>query len=61
MTDRAQDEAPRDPAAGELVAEVANVRWSVPDGDFAVLDAVCDDGDPVVLVGPLGPTGDRRR
>ena len=54
MTDRAQDASPRDPAAGELVAEVMNVRWSVPDGDFAVLDAVSDDGDSVVLVGALG-------
>ena len=50
MTDRAQDASPRDPAAGELVAEVMHVRWSVPDGDFAVLDAVsdavsCDPGD----------------
>jgi exodeoxyribonuclease V alpha subunit len=54
MTDRAQDASPRDPAAGELVAEVMGVRWSVPDGDFAVLDAVSDDGEPVVLVGALG-------
>lgn len=54
MADRPQDAAPRDPAAGELVAEVMNVRWSVPDADFAVLDAVCDDGEDVVLVGPLG-------
>ena len=30
------------------------VRWSVPDGDFAVLDAICDDGEAVVLVGALG-------
>jgi len=48
------DDAPRDPAAGELTAEVAGVRWSVPDGDFAVLDAVTEDGDEIVLVGPLG-------
>jgi exodeoxyribonuclease V alpha subunit len=54
MTDRAQDAPPRDPAAGELVAEVVGVRWSLPDGDFAVLDAVSDDGEPVVLVGALG-------
>ena len=51
--DHAQD-APGDPVAGELVAEIMNVRWSVPDGDFAVLDAVSDDGDAVVLVGALG-------
>jgi exodeoxyribonuclease V alpha subunit len=53
MEDRAQD-SPRDTAAGELVAEVVNVRWTVPDGDFAVLDAISDDGEPVVLVGALG-------
>src|SRR5918997_4290963 len=53
MADRAQ-ESPRDTAAGELVAEIMNVRWTVPDGDFAVLDAVSDDGEPVVLVGALG-------
>ena len=54
MSDREQDASPRDPAAGELVAEVMGVRWSVPDGDFAVLDAVSDDGEEVVLVGALG-------
>ena len=30
------------------------VRWSVPDGDFAVLDAVTEENDEIVLVGPLG-------
>jgi exodeoxyribonuclease V alpha subunit len=54
MPDRAQDASPREPAAGELVAEVMNVRWSVPDGDFAVLDGVCEDGEHAVLVGALG-------
>ncbi len=54
MTERAQDAPPRDPAAGELVAEVMGIRWSVADGDFAVLDAVSDDGEAVVLVGALG-------
>jgi exodeoxyribonuclease V alpha subunit len=29
------------------------VRWALPDGDFAVLDAVSDEGEPVVLVGAL--------
>jgi exodeoxyribonuclease V alpha subunit len=53
MPSSAQD-APQDPAAGELVAEVTNVRWSLPDGDFAVLDAVSDEGEQVVLVGALG-------
>ena len=50
----AQDASPRDPAASEVVAEVMAVRWSVPDGDFAVLDAITDEGEPVVLVGALG-------
>ena len=53
MTERAQEDSPRDPAAGELTAEVMAVRWSLPDGDFAVLHAVSDDGEPVVLVGAL--------
>jgi len=48
-----QDSAPRDVTAGELTAQVTGVRWSVPDGDFAVLDALADDGEEVVLVGPL--------
>jgi len=47
-------EEPRDVAASELTVQVTGVRWSVPDGDFAVLDAVSDDGEDVVVVGPLG-------
>jgi len=54
MTASAQDALPHNPAAGELAAEVVNVRWSVPDGDFAVLDALSDEGEQVVLVGALG-------
>ena len=50
----AQESPPADPTAGEVVAEVMGVRWSMPDGDFAVLDAVSDEGEPVVLVGALG-------
>jgi exodeoxyribonuclease V alpha subunit len=50
----AQDAPPADPAAAEVVVEVMGVRWSMPDGDFAVLDAVSDEGEPVVLVGALG-------
>ena len=53
MSQSEQDGAPRDVAAGELTAEVMSVRWSVPDGDFAVLDAITEDGEEVVLVGPL--------
>ena len=47
-------EEPRDVAASELTVQVTGVRWAVPDGDFAVLDAVSDDGEDVVVVGPLG-------
>ncbi len=47
------DDAPRDPAASELNAEITGVRWSTTDGDFAVLDAVDGDGEAVVLVGAL--------
>ncbi|MBA3746679.1 MAG: hypothetical protein H0W96_04190, partial [Solirubrobacterales bacterium] len=53
MSELEQEQAPRDVAAGELTAQVSGVRWSVPDGDFAVLDAVTDDGDDAVIVGPL--------
>ena len=54
MTDLEQRDPPGDVSAGELTAEVTGVRWSVPDGDFAVLDAVSGDGEEVVLVGPMG-------
>ncbi|MEY2443247.1 MAG: exodeoxyribonuclease alpha subunit, partial [bacterium] len=53
MSDAEEDRAPRDAAAVELTADVVGIRWSVPDGDFAVLDAVAD-GEDVVLVGPMG-------
>jgi len=45
---------PSDPAARELSIEVMNVRWAAPDGGFAVLEAVTDGGDSVMLTGPLG-------
>src|SRR5690349_7020880 len=49
-----QEDTPADVSANELTAEVTGVRWSVPDGDFAVLDArTDDDGDDIVIVGPL--------
>ena len=34
-----------------LAVEVTRVRWRAPDGDFAVLDGVDDDGEEVALVG----------
>ncbi|HYF27648.1 MAG TPA: AAA family ATPase [Baekduia sp.] len=36
-----------------LHAEIARVRWRVDDSDFAVLVGVTDEGEEVVLVGPL--------
>jgi exodeoxyribonuclease V alpha subunit len=53
-----QDSTPRDVAATELTAQVSGVRYSVPDGDFAVLDAVGEDGEEIVLVGPLAHVHD---
>jgi exodeoxyribonuclease V alpha subunit len=40
-------------SAPTLAVEVARVRWQADDGDFAVLDAVTDDGDAIVVCGPL--------
>lgn len=45
---------PTDPGARELSIEVMAVRWAAPDGGFAVLEAVSDEGDAVTLTGPLG-------
>jgi ATP-dependent exoDNAse (exonuclease V) alpha subunit len=39
--------------AERLTVEVARVRFATEDGGFAVLDATSDDGEPVVLAGPL--------
>ncbi len=36
-----------------LTVEVARVRFATDDGGFAVLDATSDEGEPVVLAGPL--------
>ncbi len=36
-----------------LVAEIARVRYAADDGGFAVLDATSDDGEQVVLCGPV--------
>jgi exodeoxyribonuclease V alpha subunit len=38
----------------DLVLEVSNVRFSSPEGDFAVLDALSEDGEELVLTGALG-------
>jgi exodeoxyribonuclease V alpha subunit len=54
VADLDQEQAPRDASATELTAEVTGVRWAAPDGDFAVLDGVSEEGEEVVLVGAIG-------
>jgi exodeoxyribonuclease V alpha subunit len=38
----------------ELVLEIERVRWRAPDGAFAVVDGVTDDGEEVCVTGALG-------
>jgi exodeoxyribonuclease V alpha subunit len=47
------DAEPFDPDQRTLSVEVAAVRWKAPDGAFAVLAGVSDQGEEVVLVGAL--------
>jgi exodeoxyribonuclease V alpha subunit len=44
---------PSDPDQRELSVEVQAVRWRAPDGAFAVLAGVSDEGEEVVVVGAL--------
>ena len=44
---------PFDPEQTALSVEVAAVRWRAPDGAFAVLAGISDEGEDVVLVGAL--------
>ncbi|HEY7623057.1 MAG TPA: ATP-dependent RecD-like DNA helicase [Solirubrobacteraceae bacterium] len=44
---------PFDPEQRALSVEVATVRWRAPDGAFAVLAGVSDEGEEVVVVGAL--------
>jgi len=44
---------PADPDARLLAVEVTAVRYRVPDGDFAVLAGVSEEGEEVTLTGPL--------
>ena len=44
---------PFDPEQRALSVEVAAVRWRAPDGAFAVLAGVSEEGEEVVLVGAL--------
>jgi exodeoxyribonuclease V alpha subunit len=46
-------DSPADPDARLLAVEVTAVRYRVPDGDFAVLSGLTDDGDEVTVTGPL--------
>ena len=44
---------PADPDARQVAIEVTAVRYRVPDGDFAVLSGLTDEGDEVTITGPL--------
>ncbi len=52
-SDPADAGRPADPSARELRAEVSGVRWQAPEGGFAVVSALTDEGDEVVLTGTL--------
>src|SRR3954468_9432520 len=39
--------------AEQLVVEISRVLWRAPDGDFAVLEGVTEDGETVRVTGPL--------
>jgi exodeoxyribonuclease V alpha subunit len=41
------------PDPAELSAEIVAVRWRAEDGGFAVVAALDDDGDEVILTGPI--------
>jgi exodeoxyribonuclease V alpha subunit len=49
----AMDDEPFDLDQRALSVEVAAVRWRAPDGAFAVLAGISDEGEEVVLVGAL--------
>ena len=38
----------------ELVIEIERVRWRAPDGAFAVLDGVTEEGEEICVTGALG-------
>jgi exodeoxyribonuclease V alpha subunit len=50
---REETGAPADPSARSLRAEVMALRWSAPEGGFAVIAALTDEGDEVTLTGTL--------
>jgi exodeoxyribonuclease V alpha subunit len=52
-SDAPEPGAPEDPSARALRVEVTGVRWSAPDGGFAVVGALTDAGAEVTLTGAL--------
>ena len=44
---------PSDPGARSVRAEVVAVRWQAPEGGFAVVSALTDEGEEVTLTGTL--------
>lgn len=52
-TVREEAGAPADRSARTLRAEVLAVRWSAPEGGFAVVAALSDEGDELTLTGTL--------
>src|SRR3954469_17109403 len=40
--------------AMDLVVEIERVRWRAPDGAFAVLSGITEDGEEITVTGPLG-------
>jgi exodeoxyribonuclease V alpha subunit len=50
--------APADPDVRELTVEVTGARYRAPEEDFAVLDALTEAGEEVVLTGPVAHVGD---
>lgn len=45
---------PVPPARHEAVVEVVSVRYRSPEGEFAVLDTVSDDGEEIAVTGAVG-------
>jgi exodeoxyribonuclease V alpha subunit len=39
----------------DLTVEVMSVRYRAPEGDFAVMEALSEEGEEITLTGPLGP------
>ena len=37
-----------------MVVEIERVRWRAPDGAFAVLSGITEEGEEITVTGPLG-------